>query len=199
MTVMTPYRTSRRIWQRASLVAIIGILGACGGSDDATPEPAPVSESAPAEVADEPSEASDAAAVAESTPEPEPEAPASAGGAGSATLTLDNGESYEFSVLCSLEPQIAAGSEILFTATSYDDIGLDITQFGNEGPVTDTASISVYDDSYNTLWEASSMFEAFGGSIALSLDGSTINGTGSFFPAGDIAAAPVDGTVVANC
>jgi hypothetical protein len=116
-----------------------------------------------------------------------------------ATLSLDNGESFEFSVLCSLEPQIAAGSEILFTATSFDDPTLDITQFGDEGPVVDLATISVYDASFETLWEANSLFEAFGGGAELTLDGSTINGTGSFFPAGDIEGTAVAGTVVANC
>jgi len=117
-----------------------------------------------------------------------------------ATLTLANGESYEFSVLCSLEPQIAAGSEILFTATSYDDPSLDITQFGDEGQVTGLATVSVYDaTTYDSLWEASSIYDALGGTIELSLNGSTITGVGAFFPAGDIDADPVDGEVVANC
>lgn len=102
-------------------------------------------------------------------------------------------------MLCSLEPQIAAGSEILFTATSYDDPGLDITQFGQEGPVTDLATVSVYDASYETLWEASSLYAPLGGTIELSLDGSTINGSGAFFAGGDIEEQPVNGTLVANC
>jgi hypothetical protein len=40
---------------------------------------------------------------------------------------------------------MAAGSEILFTATSYGDPGLDITQFGDKVTITGVASISVYD------------------------------------------------------
>lgn len=199
------------------------VLGACGGDDDssepdessadepaadepATDEPAaeepaaeepaaeePAAEEAAAEPADEP-------AVEE--PAEEPAAP-SGGGSGTATLTLDNGETFEFGVLCTLEPQEAAGSEIVFTATSYDDPGLDITQFGAEGSgtVTDVATVSVYDGSYNTLWEASNLYEPFGGGVELSLDGSTINGTGTFFAGGDPVTNPdgVAGTVEARC
>ena len=53
---------------------------------------------------------------------------------GNKVITFDrNGETIEFSsVLCTLEPQMAAGSEILFTAVSYGDPGLDITQFGDD-------------------------------------------------------------------
>ncbi len=110
------------------------------GSDDTTSDPAGESDDATSEPADE------------------SVAPPAAGGGG-ATLTLANGETFEFAtVLCSLEPQTAAGSEILFTATSYDDPGLDITQFGDEGTITGVASISVYDGNFETLWEANSMF-----------------------------------------
>ncbi len=121
-------------------------------------------------------------------------------GSGSATLTLANGESFEFSTLCALEPQEAAGSEILYTVVSNDNPGLDITQFGDEGAVTDFGVISVIDGStFETLWEASSLNETFGGSFSLQLDGSTITGGGSFYPAGDIALDPVEGEVVATC
>jgi hypothetical protein len=110
---------------------------------------------------------------------------------------LANGETFEFAtVLCSLEPQMAAGSEILFTATSYDDPGLDITQFGNEGTITGVASISVYDGNYETLWDASSLY---GSTVELTLDGSTIRGTGSFLPGPDLIGDAVEGEVVANC
>ncbi len=196
MADMTTYRTARRTCQGIALVAIIGLLSACGGSDDATPAAEPASETTPSEIGD-------AAESAEAEPDSEPEAapPAAPSGGGSATLSLDNGESFEFSVICTLEPQIAAGSEILFTATSLssDDPAIDITQFGDEGPVVDIASISVYDASFESLWEAESTFDAFGGPTELSLDGSTITGSGTFFPGGDIALVPVVGTVVANC
>ena len=116
---------------------------------------------------------------------------------GGATLTLANGETFEFpTVLCSLESQMSAGSEILFTATSYDDPGLDITQFGDEGTITDVASISVYDGDFETLWDANTMF---GSSVELTLDGTTIRGTGSFLPGPDLIGDAVDGEVVANC
>ena len=172
------------------------VLTACGGDDDTTAdEPA-------AEPADEPATEPADEPAADEEPADEPAAP-SGGGSGTATLTLDNGETFEFGVLCTLEPQEAAGSEIVFTATSYDDPGLDITQFGAEGSgtVTDVATVSVYDGSYNTLWEASNLYEPFGGGVELSLDGSTINGTGTFFAAGDPVANPdgVAGTVEARC
>ena len=193
MDLMSTHRTFRRTCQGVALAAVISLLNACGGSDDATPAADAVSETASPESTEGGSEN-------EVAPESEPEAaPAAPAGGGSATLVLDNGESFEFSVLCSLEPQISAGSEILFTATSFDDPSLDITQFGDEGPVVDIASISVYDASFETLWEANSLFEAFGGGAELTLDGSTINGTGSFFPAGDIEGTAVNGTVIASC
>jgi hypothetical protein len=99
-------------------------------------------------------------------------------------------------VLCSLEPQMAAGSEILFSATSYDDPGLDITQFGDTGTITGIASISVYDGNYETLWDASSML---GTDVELTLDGSTIRGTGNFVEGEDYGGETVEGEVVADC
>ena len=180
---------------RISLILAAGLLAltACGGDDDSSSDDADAAEPA-AEPAEEPAEEP----AAEPAEEPAAE-PSGGTGQGAATLTLENGESYEFSILCALEPQMAAGSEILFTVVSYDDIGLDITQFGNEGTVTELASISVYDASFESIWEAASLFEAFGGTIELSLDGSTVNGSGSFYPGGDPTATPVDGQVVANC
>jgi hypothetical protein len=198
MVVMTSQRTSRRTCQGIALVAVIGLLSACGGSDDAAPVDEPASEATTLETTAEGSEIGDAAESAETESEAAPPAQPS-GGDVNATLSLDNGETFEFFVLCSLEPQIAAGSEILFTATSFDDPSLDITQFGNEGPVTDIASVEVYDASYETLWGARSDFEPLGGGMELSLDGSTITGTGMFFPADDIAGTAVAGTIVANC
>ncbi|MEM9516783.1 MAG: hypothetical protein AAGA42_18185 [Actinomycetota bacterium] len=121
-------------------------------------------------------------------------------GSGTASLTLANGESFEFSTLCALEPQEAAGSEILFTVVSNDDPGLDVTQFGDEGTVTDLAVITVVDGStFETLWEASSFNETFGGTLTLTLDGSVVAATGSFYPGGDIGAEPVDGDLIAQC
>jgi hypothetical protein len=180
----------RRSRTLVSLATCLLVLGACGGDDDTT------TDGDSDAVAAEP-DADDPVAA-----EPDDDADQQAaptGGQGSASLTLDNGESFEFSVLCALEPQMAAGSEILFAVVSYDDTGLDITQFGDEGVVTGSASISVYDSSYETMWEAASLYEPFGGTIELSKDGSTVRGNGSFYPGGDPSATPVDGEVVANC
>lgn len=130
---------------------------------------------------------------------PQEEQPAPPAGGASATLTLGNGEVYEFSILCVTDPQEAAGSEILFTAVSYDDPGLDVTQFGDEGTVTDLSVVSVYDGDFNTLYEASSTYEAFGGSLTLNLDGNQITGTGDFYPGGDPAETSTPGDLVADC
>lgn len=172
-----------------SAALVLGLTACGGGDDDAqSDEPAADEPAADEPAADEP--------VAD---EPVADEPAGGSGGTGAVLTLANGETFEFGVLCSLEPQMAAGSEILFTATSYDTPSLDITQFGDEGTITGVATISVYDADYETLWEAGSFYEAVGGTIELSLDGSTIRGSGSFYPGGDIAATPVDGEVVAEC
>lgn len=182
-------------------------FSACGGDDDDTSTDAPSTDAGETGAADDEPAADTPAddTPADDTPEDdepaddEPAADEPASGGNGAVLTLANGETFEFSILCTLEPQMAAGSEILFTAVSYDTPSLDITQFGDDGTITDTATISVYDENYETLWEAGSFYEAVGGTIELSLDGSTISGSGSFYPGGDIAAAPVDGEVVAEC
>ena len=123
--------------------------------------------------------------------------PAQASGAQTATVTLDNGDVFEFGALCWLEVQESAGSEILFTVVSYDDpVNLDVTQFGADS-FGSAANISLYDStSYDTLWEASSIY---GTEVVLLLDGSTVTGSGDFYPQGDIAATPVPGQLVANC
>ena len=175
---MTTYRTCSRTCSRT-----------CQGLALAATQPEPTAP--PSETATD--------TVSAPATEPEAAPPVAPAGDVNATLSLDNGETFEFFVLCTLEPQIAAGSEILFTATSFGDLSLDITQFGDEGPVVNIASVSVYDASYETLWEANSFFENFGGPTELSLDGSTITGSGTFFPGGDIALEPVEGIVVANC
>ena len=171
----------------------IGLLSACGGSDDATPVADTAENSSDAGTPTPAPDAEDAAAPADQ-PSEQP-----ATGSGNATLSLDNGESYDFDVLCVLEPQMAAGSEILFTATSMTTPGIDLTQFGDEGTVTDIASISMFDDSYEVVWEANSLYDLGGGGVELSLNGSTITGTGTFYADGDISGEGVQGEVVANC
>jgi hypothetical protein len=193
------------------LAPFILVLAAACGSDDASTSATTVVDEADVEQSDTDQNDTDQNDTDESdtgqndavtdqatdeTSEQESEAPATGGGA-AATLTLANGEVFEFAtVLCTLEPQMAAGSEILFTATSYDDPGLDVTQFGDEGTVTGLASISVYDGNFETLWEANSML---GSGVELTLDGSTIRGTGSFYEGDDVSGDTVEGEVVANC
>jgi hypothetical protein len=177
---------------RLLIVAPLALAAACGSDGDSS-ENETVETDATAEPAD-PADSGDDDAAAES--DDGAAAPGATGGGG-ATLTLANGEQFEFpTVLCSLEPQMAAGSEILFSATSYDDPGLDITQFGDEGTITGVASISVYDGNFEALWEANSML---GSDIELTLEGSTIRGTGSFFEGEDFGGETVEGEVVANC
>lgn len=137
-----------------------------------------------------------------SDPATETEPPPPEPGEGTATLTLGNGETFEVDVLCTLEPQISAGSEILFTATSLGDPLLDITQFGDEGPVGDVGTVTLVDGStIEPLWGASTSYEPFGGSLELTLEGSTIRGTGDFYPGDDPVDGgdPVEGEVVAEC
>lgn len=212
---------ARQTTARLLVIALVGAVGlaACGSDDDAsestdTADPART-DAAPSDPS-EPAEETEADDDVSSSDDGEPSdddgteddsaedgnADAPATGQGMATLTLDNGERYEFGVLCTLEPQVAAGSEILFTATSYDDPSLDITQFGDEGTVTSLSSVSVYDaTSFDSLWGASSLYEPFGGGLELTLDGSTIRGTGTFFAGDDPGTSPdgVAGEVVANC
>ncbi|MDH3754984.1 MAG: hypothetical protein OEU32_14025, partial [Acidimicrobiia bacterium] len=119
------------------------------------------------------------------------------GGDGTATLTLDNGEVFEFGILCALEPQEAAGSEILFTVVSYDDpYNLDVTQFGADS-FNGAANISLYDSTtFDTIWEASGFL---GAEVELNLDGSTVTGSGTFHPDGDPSIEGVSGELTASC
>jgi hypothetical protein len=134
-----------------------------------------------------------------------------AGGSGTATVTLDNGESYTFSILCSLEPQESAGQEILFTAVSYDEPnGFDLTQFGKGsddtfGLLDGLGTISIYDSTtYDGLWGAGTVIaELSKTEFVLELDGTTITGSATFFTGEDAENlnldAGVHGELVANC
>jgi hypothetical protein len=179
-----------------SFCAVTLGVAACGSDSDpvvvSTPESVPASDDAstPAE---------NAPAPADQSSEPEEDgndAPPPPGGA-TATVTLDNGDSYTFSILCNLQPQESAGSTILFTLVSYDDpVNLDVTQFGDDS-FGGAANISLYDSStYDTLWDASSRFE---NNVELSLDGSTVTGSGTFIEGEDGTGSQVGGELVANC
>ena len=181
----------------ALCAALLLLVSACSGD---SPDPT-TSDSTATETTQAPeaaNETADAEAAAIPTTAQEAPAPASqASGSQTATVTLDNGEVFEFSALCWLERQDAAGSEILFTVVSYDDpVNLDVTQFGAES-FDGASNISLYDStSYDTLWEASSFY---GPTVDLTLDGSTVLGSGDFYPAGDVTATPVPGQLVATC
>lgn len=183
----------------ALLFATTLAVGACSSDSSETvsnDEPSPDTTAA-ADAATTSTAAETTSTVAAAS-DPQADAPAATGsGAQTATVTLDNGESFEFDALCWLETQESAGSEILFTVVSYDDpVNLDVTQFGADS-FGGAATISLYDStSYDTLWEASSLY---GTEIDLALDGSTVIGSGDFYPEGDIAATPVTGQLVANC
>lgn len=196
----------------ALVFAVMLVTSACSDSSDTTNNDAAVSDTAAADgagtettAADAPAAQTDAAeAQADAdtsgagTGDAQADAPAAqASGAQTATVTLDTGEVFEFSALCWLETQESAGSEILFTVVSYDDpVNLDVSQFGADS-FGGAANISLYDStSYDTIWEASSLY---GTEIELVLAGSTVTGSGDFYPAGDIAATPVGGVLVADC
>jgi hypothetical protein len=116
-------------------------------------------------------------------------------GEGTATVTLDNGEEFESGVACNLESQDSAGQEILYTATAFDG-SIDVTQFGPNGPNPDLASVTIIDpETFDAMWAADSATTE----LTLSLDGSTITGSGTFRPGDDPAADLVPGTVEVNC
>jgi hypothetical protein len=163
-----------------------GTETAADGATDQDEAASDADQGTPDHAADVPAESTDDATAA--TP---------AIGGGTATLTLDNGLSYSFSVLCTLEPQEAAGSEILFTLVSYDDpVNLDVTQFGADS-FDGAAGISLYDSTtYDTLWEAN---EIFGNEVELTLTGSTVTGTGMFREGDGSSGEAVAGELVANC
>jgi len=201
-------RTPAVITRLLAAAALVLVAAACGSdsSQDASQSSAATVEADDAETVDGTEPADDGETVddddaasddADGADEAGDDGADAAGSGGDAMLTLANGETVEFAgVLCALEPQESAGSEILFTAVSYGDPGLDITQFGDEGTITDVASISVYDAEYETLWEANSMF---GSAVELTVDGTTIRGSGSFIEGGDMMNEPVEGEIVANC
>lgn len=177
----------------ALVFTVMLVTSACSGSDssDTASNDNAATDTAAAAGAGTETTAADAA-------EAQADAPAAqASGAQTATVTLDTGDVFEFSALCWLETQESAGSEILFTVVSYDDpVNLDVSQFG-AGSFGGAANISLYDStSYDTIWEASSLY---GTEIELILAGSTVTGSGDFYPAGDIAATPVGGELVADC
>ncbi len=173
--------------------AVMLVTAACGGSDASTDDTqaAPTTAPAATDTDDAPETAT------ETTAAPSGES-STAGASGNATLKLDNGESYEFSILCSLEPQMAAGQEILFTVVSYDEpYSLDVSQWGEDSVMKGGADISVYDTAtYDSIWDSSTRF---GHELTLSLSGRTVTGSGMFVAEGDAFGDQVHGELEANC
>jgi hypothetical protein len=195
---------------RIRLISLLGVLvlvvSACSSSSDSG-DAATDAESPATTVAATESASSDTAAPAVSTTEAS--AAPSSGGSGTATVTLDNGESYTFSIICGLEAQEVAGSEILFTAVSYDKpYGFDVTKFGKMavdtgGVLDDLGTITIYDsETYDDVWGAGSVTAQLDGSeFILELNGTTITGSGMFFE-GDALEnldTAVHGELVAEC
>ena len=178
-----------------ALVPLLLVAAACGGDGDSTDGAAndSVAVDEPVDSAiDQPADtdAADATGSDEEAATP----PSSGGGA---TLTLANGETFEFAdVRCVLEPQVVVDQEILFNAVAYDDPGLSVNQFGDAGLLTGFASISVYDSNFENLWEADDLF---GIETELTLEGSTIRGSGGFVPGSDPLGDPIQGEIVVNC
>ncbi len=189
------------------LFAGLLVLGACSTSN-----PELVGTTAEAEIA---AGAQPPDSIAEEEPQPpdnpvdEGESPISASDpvdAGTATVTLENGEGFEFSVRCGLEPTDSGtgGRELLFTVEStfesYDDslYSLLVKRLGPDkygsGPMS---RISIWSISENeTAWGA---YSPGGGEVQLTLDGNTVTGSAIFQRGGDAANPGVRGELVANC
>lgn len=185
------------------LFAVLLVFAACSSAD---PEPAnPVTTAgtvadvqAPNEPAEEDVQPPDDPGTEGESPVPEDD-PARAG---TATVTLENGEVFEFSVRCGLEPIDSgqAGRELLFSVDSYDDslYTLTVTHYGPDKYGSRPMSlIQIWSISNNEIaWGA---YSGGGGEIALTLDGATVRGSAVFGAGGDTANPGVRGELVASC
>ena len=176
-----------------ALVLVAVLAAGCGGDSDDNGSGSAGDDTATTTAA----ESTDTTAADDDDDAGSDDASSTAGANASARVVLANGETFDFSVLCVLESQEAAGSTILFTATSYDrPYHFDLTQFGDDS-FGGSATVSIYDaETFDTLWEANSMV---GATLELVKDGSTITGSGTFLPAGEFGAEGVEGTVEVNC
>ncbi len=186
----TQRRSPRR--RAASVVLVAGlVLAACSDDDGGDGGDAESSSD---------DAASDDAASDEATPTGDP---------GVAVVALDNGERFEFSdVRCALESEFIGDGETeqLFSALDFDfddEFDLAVTQFG-EAPedLSGAAFVTVTESAtFEDLWDAESTprFTEAGGSLELTLSGTSITGSGMFFPGGDLESEPVAGTVTVNC
>jgi len=131
----------------------------------------------------------------------ESQAAGSGADTGTATVTLENGDVYQFSVVCSLGPVDAgvADRALLFSVDSFEDSTYHLTasvvspdKYGNG----ELSLIQIWSMSNNEMiWEADST----GGEIELDIDDETVTGSAIFWAGGDTANPSVRGDLVANC
>jgi len=103
-----------------------------------------------------------------------------------ATITFENGETLSTPVFCVLESQMAAGQEILFTATSTSNPYFDATMFGPKSAFAGSGGVSWNETkdfkTYEAQWEASVFTKGF----ELKLEGKTITGEGMLIGGKDV-------------
>jgi hypothetical protein len=186
----------------AKVSVLILVVAACGG---ASSEPATNTADQPSAVDSQPDDTQPASTQPADTqtaedPADQQESPAPAGGntgGGTATVTLENGEVFEFAILCSLNPAEVGDTEFEFSLVSYDDpFNLDVSQFTKDA-FNGAANISIYDSTtFATTWEANTFF---GGEVELVLNGTTVTGNGVFLKGDDAEGPGVRGDLLANC
>jgi len=100
---------------------------------------------------------------------------------GTATITFADGQTLTTDVICTLEPQIAAGQEIEYTATSQSSPYFDVTVFGEASDFAGTSTVS-WDDTedFVTVQESWSAGEVPNDDLEVMLSGETISGNGTF-------------------
>jgi len=187
----------------AALLALV-LLGAtaCGGSaevavpaDEASNTASTQADTDTASTQDAEPEAEAAAPEAASEPA-EPESASSPRiGQGTFELVLENGETYTAPVGCVLDPQIAAGSEILFTAAGQQgDLFYDVTQWG-ETSFGGTQSVEIVDTtSFDNLWRSTGST-----GLVLELNGNVITGSGGFYPGEALNGPQTQGELTVTC
>lgn len=119
-----------------------------------------------------------------------------------ATVTLENGETFSFSIWCVLEHEGTDAENFLFSLGSNlgaDDgpILLQVSQFTPDAG--GLATVTLADSStYETLWEASTRA---GDDLVLQVNGNIVTGSGDFHNkgVGDPGFESVRGELLANC
>lgn len=146
----------------------------------------------PAESSDEPAPVETAVEEDEAASEPSSSPQI---GQGIFELVLESGESFSAPVSCVLQPQIAAGSEILFTASGQQDGHFyDVTQWG-ETVFGGTQDVEVVDSTtFDSLWRATGST-----GLELELNGNVISGSGGFYPGEEFGGPYTQGQLTVTC